>query len=89
MNKHLVKKIYWHKTISCIVISHQTAECILLSVNLLFTRAKGTKKRANHSAPPLKNPHKWDSSFSSSFIYSLPENVFFLIPNQNNLFPKN
>ncbi|EDO12865.1 hypothetical protein BACOVA_01369 [Bacteroides ovatus ATCC 8483] len=50
---------------------------------------KGHKKRANHSAPPLKNPHKWDSSFSSSFIYSLPENVFFLIPNQNNLFPKN
>ncbi len=21
------------------------------------------QKRANHSAPPLKNPHKWDSSF--------------------------
>ncbi len=35
------------------------------------------QKRANHSAPPLKNPHKWDSSFSPSFIYSLPENIFF------------
>lgn len=55
---------------------------------LQHTAIQGYKKRANYSAPPLKNPHKWDSSFSS-FIYSFPENYFLLIPSQNNLFPKN